>query len=123
MAFWQSIRGTLFAVAAVGGFVAGAQPKGLEALYEAVYPSDPAKREALAMCFAEDHTFNRLSPTAREACYRGALASVDPPAGRTAVQPPQVNAVDLARAAGQGRMPRNDVRREEETRAMLHVAQ
>jgi hypothetical protein len=35
----------------------------------ALYPSDRARKTALALCVAEDHQFNRAWADARAACY------------------------------------------------------
>jgi len=74
-----------------------------------VYPSDPAKRQALDLCMLGDPHFNRLDPSTREACYRHAAS---PPtltvAPVTTVNAP--NPVDLKQDAERGTVPRNDVR-------------
>jgi hypothetical protein len=80
-----------------------------------------AKRQALALCFAQDHQFNRLNAGERDACYRHMLFRLgDPtPSGSLVAQPP-VNFVDLQRAAGEGSLPHNDVRRLEQTDSANH---
>jgi hypothetical protein len=35
--------------------------------WSAAYPSDPAQKNALQLCYVEDHQFNRLSSAARTA--------------------------------------------------------
>ncbi|HWD57346.1 MAG TPA: hypothetical protein VG308_03645 [Stellaceae bacterium] len=102
----------LLAVAGAGGFVA-MNPGVVKAFYEDLYPPDPARRQALDLCFMEDHKFNRLDAAARDDCYRRMLL----PLGEVAPTPrdqPNVNLVDLERAASQGTQPRNDIRRLED---------
>jgi hypothetical protein len=58
-----------------------------------IYPQDPGRREALDLCIFADRNFNRLDPTARDACYRHAfatLASTEPPV-RTSRSPSEVD--------------------------------
>jgi hypothetical protein len=113
MGMARIFRRFVMAVVVVGaGGIAASHPDAIKAFYEDIYPSDPAKREALDLCFMHDHKFNRLDPSQREACYgsmllpRGELSSAPAPADR-----PNVNLVDLQRAAAQGSMPHNDIRR------------
>jgi hypothetical protein len=103
-----------------GGFVA-MNPGAVKAFYEDIYPSDPAKRQALEFCFMHDHKFNRLDSDQRDACYRTMLIQRGELAGQPPADQPTVNSVDLQRAAGMGSVPRNDVRRSEETRT-LHAS-
>jgi hypothetical protein len=101
-------------VAGAGAF-AVMNPGVVKAFYEDIYPSDPAKRQALELCFMQDHKFNRIEADEREACYRrmlqplGAISSAGAPP-----EPVNANPVDLQRAASQGNMPRNDIRRIEQ---------
>ena len=37
--------------------------------WSAMYPSDPPRRDALALCFSENHEFNRSKAEACKACY------------------------------------------------------
>jgi hypothetical protein len=37
--------------------------------WSAMFPSDPAQKTALQLCYIEDREFNRLSPASRTACY------------------------------------------------------
>ena len=102
---------TLIVFGAVGFAVMN--PGMVKAFYEGIYPSDPAKRQALELCFTQDHKFNRLESGEREACYQrmlqpGDVASTGRPAESS------VNLVDLQHAAGAGNMPRNDIRRLEQ---------
>ena len=98
---------------------AAAYPGAVWDFYEQLYPSDAAKRHALELCFLTDHKFNRLDPDQREACYRErhafstqvALNPALPPPAATA---PTVNFVDLWRASGQGGLPQNDIRFQEQ---------
>jgi hypothetical protein len=102
-------------------FAAGGRPAAVWETLQQIYPSDPAQRQALDQCFLEDHRFDRLDRTAREACYRrnaatGATAAPDP----TIRIPANSNFVDLWRAAGQGRLPRHDLRFEEQMARYYH---
>jgi hypothetical protein len=105
-----------FAVIAAGVFAA-MNPGVVKAFYEDIYPNDPAKREALDMCFMENHTFNRLDTDQRDSCYKRMLR----PLGEiTAAAQLSVNPVDLQRAAAQPNMPHNDIIRLQENRAAPH---
>jgi hypothetical protein len=104
----------LLAVVGVGGFAA-MNPSVVKGFYEDLYPSDPAKRQALELCFMQDHKFNRLDADQREACYHHLLSSLgDIPAAGAAALRPTANLVDLQRSAGAGSVPRNDIRRLEQ---------
>jgi hypothetical protein len=102
----------LLGIAAV---VTIARPDAVNALYQQIYPSDPAQRWALHQCAMVDPGFNRLDPAARDACYRqnpavyrsAAAAGVD----RPAIAAP--NFVDQWREAGQGHLSKNDIRTEQ----------
>jgi hypothetical protein len=107
------------AVIVVGGSVAPHFAGAIRGLYLDAYPSDPAKRQALELCFLQDHRFNRLDADEREACYRHALVP-DEVANGSPVQPP-ANEIDLQRSAAVGSMPRSDIRRHEETQNALHL--
>src|SRR5690242_8582868 len=61
------------AVLGLGLGVAAANSAALKGLYQDIFPTDPAKRMALQICFLQDHKFNRLDASAREACYNHAL--------------------------------------------------
>ncbi|MGA8399036.1 MAG: hypothetical protein WB697_04065 [Stellaceae bacterium] len=99
------------------GAYAAMNPGVVNAFYHGVYPDDPAKQQALELCFMQDHTFNRLDASARDACYSRMLQ----PLGEvTASGRPNVNMVDLQRAAAQGSMPRNDIIRLQESRNASH---
>jgi hypothetical protein len=108
-------RGTmLLVVVGISGFAA-ANPGVVKGFYEDLYPSDPAKRQALELCFAQDHKFNRVDVDQREGCYRRVLSSLgEISAAGAAAEQPTVNLVDLQRAAGAGSVPRNDIRRLEQ---------
>ena len=73
--------------------------------YDLLFPSDPAKREALHQCMIENPQFNQLDRGAQEVCLKSRLSRPMPPS------PSQANFVDLRRADGQGRQSSNDVRR------------
>jgi hypothetical protein len=99
------------------GAYAAMNPGVVNAFYHDVYPDDPAKRQALELCFTQDHTFNRLDASARDACYSRML----PQLGEvSATRQPTVNMVDLQRAAAQSSMPRNDIIRLQEDRNAPH---
>ncbi len=100
---------------AVASLVAILRPDAVDALYRQLYPSDPEMRQALNECFTLDPQFNRLDPAARQACYHhilpaagGGIAGSDSAASG--------NFVDLWRAAGQGHLPQNDIRAEQQSR-------
>jgi hypothetical protein len=101
----------------VAGGLAMKNPGAVWAFYDDIYPSDPAKRQALDLCFVENHQFNRLDASERNACYQHMLLRLGDltPSGSPIGQP-AVNFVDLQRAAGEGSLPRNDIRRLEQTR-------
>jgi len=111
----------IVAVVASAGGVAAVHPEVIKNFYEDVYPSDAAKRQALDLCFMQDHKFNRLENDEREACYRHTLlappaeASASAAADAPAAVKYEPNAIDLRRAAGEGALPRNDARRREQT--------
>ena len=115
----------LILAAAVGGilvaFAGGTTPASVWEALQQIYPSDPQQRQALDECFMEDHRFDRFDRVAREACYRRSAAA----RAASAINPsgqmrPNGNYVDLWRAAGQGRMPRHDVRFEEQMARYYH---
>jgi hypothetical protein len=120
MAVGRIVRGVFLAAALVvgGGAVAG-HPGAIWDYYRELYPSDPVKSQALEMCFLQDHKFNRLDADEREGCYKRALVAVQVTQGYVAVEPSQPNAIDLRRAAAAAGMPRNDVRRIEQTENTL----
>ena len=106
----------LLVILGAGGFAA-ANPGVVKAFYEDLYPSDPAKRQALELCFMQDHKFNRLEPDERAACYQRMLQPLgDILAAGAAPAQPVANLVDLQRSAGTAGTPRNDIRRLEENR-------
>ncbi len=86
----------------------------------AIFPGDPAKRQALDRCFIEDRQFDRFDAAARAACFKGHGVEVGtvnsaPPSMRLAPPSPQANFVDLWKAAGQRQMHGNDIRAEQQT--------
>lgn len=100
---------------------AGGNPAAVWDTLQHIYPSDPMQRQALDQCFLEDHRFDRLDRGARDACYRRSAAAhaasgPDPSAQIRA----NGNFVDLWRSAGQGRLPRHDVRFEEQMARYYH---
>jgi len=123
MALGRTLRRLILTVAIVGGgSLAAMNPGVVRAFYEDIYPTDPAKRQALELCFVRDHKFNRLDADQREACYRTMLVSHGEIAAQSPDRQPPMNSVDLQRAAGMGSVPRNDIRRSEETRGALQTA-
>ena len=80
-----------------------------------LFPSDPAKREALQECFMENHQFNPLDQGARARCFEARLRPSMPQMAQMPPQP-QANFVDLWRSYGQGPMSGNDIRRQSMTR-------
>ena len=103
-------------VIGAGGYAA-MNPGVVNAFYRGIYPDDPAKQQALELCFMQDHAFNRLDAGARDACYSRMLQ----PLGEMSTSgQPTVNMVDLQRAAAQGSMPRNDIIRLQENRDAPH---
>lgn len=115
----------LVAIAGAAGIVAafavGVGPAAVWETLQQIYPNDPMQRQALDHCFMEDHRFDRFDRAAREACYRRNAAA----RGATASDPAiriraNSNFVDLWRAAGQGQMPRHDVRFEEQMARYYH---
>jgi hypothetical protein len=109
------------AVVAAAGFAA-IRPDIVKGYYNDLYPVDPAKRQALDLCFMQDHKFNRLDPDERDACYRHILYSVGDTAAGGSVKP-DANPIDLQRAAGQtsNSMPKNDIRRLQQTENTIHT--
>jgi hypothetical protein len=114
---------TMMALVVVGasGFAA-INPGMVKAFYEDIYPSDPVMRQALDICFMEDHKFNRLDESARAACYRHTLSTLGGAAASAAGYQAGVNPVDLQRTVAEGSLPRNDARRLEQTQDVLHSA-
>lgn len=108
----------LLIVAGIGGF-AVLHPEVVRAYYQDIYPSDPAKRQALDLCFMQDHKFNRLDSGEREACYRHILYAVGETSAAVAV--PDANPIDLRRDAALGHLQRNDVRRQEQNDNAPHA--
>ena len=104
-------------------FALGVRPAVVWETFQQVYPSDPVQRQALDQCFIEDHRFDRFDRAAREACFRRNAAAHPAAAAAAAGMRPSGNFVDLWRAAGQGRMPHNDVRFEEQMARYYHPVQ
>jgi hypothetical protein len=77
--------------------------------YQDIYPSDPAKREALNLCMLRDVGFNRLDRAARDQCYQHAFAAPTLAAASDRMDRAP-NQVDFRQAAGWGAAPRNDLR-------------
>jgi hypothetical protein len=103
------------ALIAIASTAAIIRPDAVAALYQELYPSDPQMRQALNECFALDPQFNRLDPAARTACYRHMLPSAAQ-RGAAPPRPAPSNFVDRWRAAGQGHLPQNDIRAEQQSR-------
>jgi hypothetical protein len=102
---------SLILAAMVGVSAAGAalEPANVARLVSEIYPFDASKQQALQLCMLRDSNFNRLDPSAREACYRHELVGPAVAAARatTRVSP---NAVDLQQAAAWEAAPGNDIR-------------
>ena len=96
---------------------------GLFDIYARLYPGDPVKREALDVCFRQDHNFNRLFAAERRACYNQMLPAA---ATRTSSGNPiglqTANFVDLWQAAGRGHMPKNDIRAQQQASQVVRPA-
>lgn len=117
MGWGRTKKGILVAAMVVGGVAALLGPRAVYSFVTEVYPSDPAKRQALEMCFLQDSRFNRLDASERANCYsRATLVGITIDSGVH-----EANPVDLHQAAAAGSMPRNDVRRVDEMRAALHL--
>ena len=115
----------LVVIAGVAGLAialgVGARPAAVWETLQQIYPSDPMQRQALDQCFMEDHRFDRLDRGSREACYRRSAAAQAVPGPDPSVRiRANSNFVDLWRAAGQGHMPRHDVRFEEQMARYYH---
>jgi hypothetical protein len=108
-------------IATIIGITAGivaVQARPVANILHDIYPSDPAKRQALDLCILGDPNFNRLDLSAREACYRhAASAPTLEIAPTTTVSAP--NPVDLKQDAGRGAAPRNDIRVVQATQGSL----
>jgi hypothetical protein len=119
--FVSVVKRTLLAGAVlVGNGVVPINPEALRGFYLSVYPSDPGKSQALELCFLQDPQFNRLDANQRDTCYRHALVTAQDQSGPAPVEPVKANPVDLRRDAAAGSMPRNDVRRLEQTENIRH---
>jgi hypothetical protein len=112
------LSGAIFLAA---GVVASMHFQDISRFYRDIYPTDPVKREALDLCFTQNHQFNRLDPVARASCYSHALLPAAAMAGLAPIGGPAANPIDLQRDAAAGHMPRNDIRRTQETREVLHL--
>ena len=100
-------------------FATGASPGAVWETVQQFYPNDPVQRQALDHCFMEDHRFDRFDRVAREECYRRSAAAV----GSADRIRTNGNFVDLWRSAGLGRLPRGDVRFEEQMARYFHPAE
>jgi hypothetical protein len=120
MASRRLLKVTLVAVVFGLGAYAGTHSEAIFNIYDALYPSDAAKRQALDMCFLENHAFNRLDASQRDACYQHARLTGAITASMVGTVP--ANEIDLRHAAAAGSVPHNDVRRTEQTREALHLA-
>jgi hypothetical protein len=122
MGFGRLVKWVLFAaiLGSAGGF-AVMHAQDISGFYRDIYPTDPAKREALDLCFTQDHQFNRLDANERASCYSRAMLPAAAAAGFVPAARPTANPIDLQRAAAVGYMPRNDVRRTEATQDLLHL--
>ncbi|MBV8888833.1 MAG: hypothetical protein JO305_04110 [Alphaproteobacteria bacterium] len=89
------------------------RPDGVFDLYARIFPGDPIKREALDLCFREDHGFNRLVAAERRACYDQFHTADEAAVAHAA------NFVDLWQDAGRGHVPANDIRAQQEAAKVL----
>lgn len=104
----------------------GGNPIGLWQTFQQLYPADPAQRQALDECFAQDPQMNRLDTAAREACLRrmlpGTEGSTEASTAMNFTGPGRgANPVDLWRAAGQGPLSRSDVRAEQQNARFINA--
>lgn len=83
------------------------RPADVWALYQQVYPSDPAQQRALLECFIADNRFDRLDPIARDECYRHNSPDL------VQIRRSSENFVERWQAAGQGHLSQNDIRAEQ----------
>jgi len=112
-----------FGLVALASTAAILRPDVVANFYRQVYPSDPAQRRALDQCAIENPSFDRLDSAEREACYRrGEMAYQAAAAGAPLLLPAAPNFVDQWRAAGQGRLPQNDIRAEQRGEVYLRAA-
>jgi hypothetical protein len=104
--------------------IAAANPGTFRKLYEVAYPADPAMRRALDQCFLADFHFDWFDSVQRDTCYRHTLPTIEPEAAVRLRQKASIaaNAVDLRRAAGEGRMPQTDIRAEQRAYQYTHPA-
>jgi hypothetical protein len=114
-------------LAVTTAIASGANPVSWWQTYQELYPSDPAKRQALDTCFTEDPQFDRIKAAARAACYRAMLPALAPGESSASMQrasavgaPAVPNFVDLWHGAGQGHLPQNDVRFEQQNETYAH---
>jgi hypothetical protein len=125
MAMGRSVkRVVLVTILVFAGGMAAVFAKSIAGFCENIYPGDPAKRQALDLCFMQNHRFNRLDAAERDACYQRTLMRPTAAAAMEMLTPVQIepNAVDMRRAAVAGPLPRNDVRRLEQTDDALRHA-
>jgi hypothetical protein len=59
----------LVAFLIAGAVFVAVEHDAIVAKWTAIYPSDPARKEALQRCYIENRQFSRLSDEARNACY------------------------------------------------------
>jgi hypothetical protein len=85
------------------------QSKTVLGFWANIYPTDPARREALNLCALADPNFNRVSAGARTACYQHTFEKPAPQV-TAATAGIGANQVDLRRAASATSAPRNDIR-------------
>ena len=94
---------------------------GLTDIFARLYPGDRVKREALDLCFRQDHNFNRLFASERRACYDHVLSGQEA-AANNGLGLQSANFVDLWQSAGHGHLPQNDVRAQQEAARLPHPA-
>jgi hypothetical protein len=59
----------LTAFLVIAAVFAAIEHHAIVAEWTAMYPSDPARKKAIWLCYTENPEFNRLSAAARDACY------------------------------------------------------
>ncbi|HTW51270.1 MAG TPA: hypothetical protein VME45_05175 [Stellaceae bacterium] len=70
------------------GILGLTQSNAINAEWEAMYPEDAAKQDAITRCARENVMFNRLSPDARRGCYQKYLQQPDAPLNFGGSNPP-----------------------------------
>ena len=88
------------------GILGVTQSRTIDAEWQAMYPEDAAKQNAITRCAQENVMFNRLSADARRACYQKYLPQPDAPlnfAGASPSSPAVPAPTDPDRSSGNQR--------------------